>query len=105
MVIEHKQDLAHIRAMIPEMRRVKSIHFVGIGGAGMSGIAEVLLNEGYAISGSDISQNAVTDRLQSKGATIFIGHDQTNVENASVVVVSTAIDKGNPELVAAKASP
>ncbi|MFA0474020.1 UDP-N-acetylmuramate--L-alanine ligase [Vibrio breoganii] len=103
MVIEHKQDLAHIRAMIPEMRRVKSIHFVGIGGAGMSGIAEVLLNEGYAISGSDISQNAVTDRLQSKGATIFIGHDQTNVENASVVVVSTAIDQGNPELVAAKA--
>ncbi|MFA0698573.1 Mur ligase domain-containing protein, partial [Vibrio sp. 10N.222.49.C9] len=53
--------------------------------------------------GSDISQNAVTDRLQSKGATIFIGHDQTNVENASVVVVSTAIDQGNPELVAAKA--
>lgn len=103
MVIEHIQDLAQIRAIIPEMRRVKSIHFVGVGGAGMSGIAEVLLNEGYAISGSDISQNAVTERLSNKGATIFIGHHEDNVKQASVVVVSTAIDSSNPELVAAKA--
>lgn len=102
MVIEHKQNLAQIRAMIPEMRRVQRIHFVGIGGAGMSGIAEVLLNEGYAISGSDIAQNAVTERLTEKGATIFIGHSEANIEGASVVVVSTAINRENPELKAAQ---
>lgn len=72
MTIKHTQDLAQIRAMVPEMRRVKAIHFIGIGGAGMSGIAEVLLNEGYQISGSDLAANAVTDRLADKGATIFI---------------------------------
>ncbi|MGX9416975.1 UDP-N-acetylmuramate--L-alanine ligase [Vibrio sp. RC27] len=102
MIIKHTQDLAQIRAMVPEMRRVKCIHFVGIGGAGMSGIAEVLLNEGYQISGSDIARNAVTDSLEEKGATIFIGHRSSNVELASVVVVSTAIAQDNPELVAAK---
>jgi UDP-N-acetylmuramate--alanine ligase len=84
------------------MRRVKCIHFVGIGGAGMSGIAEVLLNEGYQITGSDIAENAVTARLTQKGATIFIGHEASNIDLASVVVVSTAIDPENPELVAAK---
>lgn len=99
---EHKQDLAQIRALIPEMRRVKCIHFVGIGGAGMSGIAEVLLNEGYQISGSDLAENAVTQSLVAKGATVFIGHQESNVEQASVVVVSTAIDPENPELVAAR---
>jgi UDP-N-acetylmuramate--alanine ligase len=102
MTIKHTQDLAQIRAMVPEMRRVKSIHFVGIGGAGMSGIAEVLLNEGYDISGSDIANNPVTERLETKGATIFIGHQESNVERASVVVVSTAINSDNPELVAAR---
>jgi UDP-N-acetylmuramate--alanine ligase len=102
MTIKHTQDLAQIRAMVPEMRRVKSIHFVGIGGAGMSGIAEVLLNEGYDISGSDIANNPITERLASKGATIFIGHQESNVERASVVVVSTAINSDNPELVAAR---
>ncbi|MDN3699510.1 UDP-N-acetylmuramate--L-alanine ligase [Vibrio cortegadensis] len=102
MTIEHTQNLAQIRAMVPEMRRVKSIHFVGIGGAGMSGIAEVLLNEGYQITGSDLSENPVTERLTSKGATVFFGHQASNVESASVVVVSTAINEENPELVAAR---
>ncbi|GLQ73884.1 UDP-N-acetylmuramate--L-alanine ligase [Vibrio penaeicida] len=102
MTIEHNQDISQIRAMVPEMRRVKSIHFVGIGGAGMSGIAEVLLNEGYHISGSDLAENPVTERLSGKGATIYFGHDAGNVEKASVVVVSTAIQQDNPELVAAK---
>jgi UDP-N-acetylmuramate--alanine ligase len=87
---------------VPEMRRVKRIHFVGIGGAGMGGIAEVLLNEGYQISGSDIGENQVVKRLLGLGATIAIGHASKNVEDASVIVVSTAIDHNNPEIVAAK---
>ncbi len=103
MTIEHTQNLSQIRAVIPEMRRVKSIHFVGIGGAGMSGIAEVLLNEGYQISGSDLNANAVTERLKEKGAIIYLGHQADNISQASVVVVSTAIHQDNPELVAAKA--
>ena len=89
-------------AQVPEMRRVKRIHFVGIGGAGMGGIAEVLLNEGYQISGSDIGENQVVKRLKSLGATIVIGHQAENVTQASVIVVSTAINEDNPELIAAK---
>lgn len=104
MTVQHTQNLAQIRAMVPEMRRVKCIHFIGIGGAGMSGIAEVLLNEGYQISGSDIAENAVTQRLAEKGATIFIGHAEQNVAKASVVVVSTAINENNPEIKAARAA-
>lgn len=87
---------------VPEMRRVKCIHFVGIGGAGMGGIAEVLLNEGYTITGSDIAQNQVVSRLTSLGAKITIGHKAENVKEASVIVVSTAIDPTNPELVEAQ---
>lgn len=102
MTIKHKQDLAQIRAMVPEMRRVKCIHFIGIGGAGMSGIAEVLLNEGYTITGSDIAENAVTQGLVKKGAEVFIGHQSSNVAKASVVVVSTAINEENPEIIAAR---
>ena len=86
---------------VPEMRRIKHIHFVGIGGAGMGGIAEVLLNEGYAISGSDRQANGMTQRLQNLGATIFFGHLASNVELANVVVVSSAIDHTNPEINAA----
>jgi UDP-N-acetylmuramate--alanine ligase len=86
---------------VPEMRRIKHIHFVGIGGAGMGGIAEVLLNEGYAISGSDRQTNGMTDRLQSLGATIYLGHLASNIERANVVVVSSAIDHSNPEISAA----
>lgn len=86
---------------IPEMRRINSIHFVGIGGAGMCGIAEVLYNQGYQITGSDIKDSAVTKRLTSLGMTIFIGHDAKNVADADVIVVSSAIDKSNPEIQAA----
>lgn len=88
---------------IPEMRRIRRIHFVGIGGVGMCGIAEVLLNQGYEISGSDIKLSPVTERLASQGAQIFIGHQESNVQGAHVVVVSTAVTEENPELVAARA--
>ena len=80
------------------------IHFVGIGGIGMSGIAEVLLNLGYTVQGSDASENANVARLRAKGATVFIGHDALHVANAEVVVVSTAIRRDNPELAAARAA-
>ena len=83
---------------IPEMRRIGVIHFVGIGGAGMCGIAEVLANQGYTVTGSDIKESAVTRRLQSLGVTVFIGHDSKNIQNADVLVVSSAIDKTNPEI-------
>lgn len=86
---------------VPEMRRIKHIHFIGIGGAGMGGIAEVLLNEGYQISGSDKQANGMTQRLQDLGATIYFGHLASNIENANVVVVSSAIDLSNPEISAA----
>ena len=91
-----------IRDIIPEMRRVKQIHFIGIGGAGMCGIAEILLNEGYHISGSDIAESAVTQRLACAGAKVFIGHKAENITGASVVVISSAIRDDNPEVVAAK---
>jgi UDP-N-acetylmuramate--alanine ligase len=83
---------------IPEMRRIKRIHFIGIGGVGMCGIAEVLLNQGYQISGSDLRQSAVTQHLINMGAEVFLGHQSENVDNVDVVVVSTAIDKNNPEI-------
>ena len=73
----------------PGMRRIQRIHFVGIGGSGMSGIAEVLLNQGYQISGSDISINPSIRRLEAAGAEIFLGHSKSNVENADVVVKSS----------------
>ena len=95
-------DKAPKRYAIPEMRRIKQIHFVGIGGAGMCGIAEVLLNQGYVISGSDIRASEVTERLISKGASVFIGHQESNISGANVVVVSTAVSVDNPEVVAAK---
>ncbi|WP_250500015.1 UDP-N-acetylmuramate--L-alanine ligase [Caballeronia sp. GAWG1-5s-s] len=81
---------------------VKHIHFVGIGGAGMSGIAEVLLNLGYQVSGSDLSKNAVTERLKALGARVEIGHNEQNIEGANAVVVSTAVRPDNPEVLAAR---
>jgi len=87
---------------VPEMRRIKRIHFIGIGGAGMSGIAEVLLNQGYEISGSDLRESAVTRRLATKQAIIFIGHSESNVEGADVVVNSSAVDDHNPEMIGAR---
>ena len=77
---------------------VGPIHFVGIGGIGMSGIAEVLLNHGYSVQGSDLKATKITDRLASMGAQIFEGQRAKNLENAAVVVISSAIKKGNPEL-------
>ena len=75
------------------MRRIQRIHFVGIGGAGMGGIAEVLLTQGYAVQGSDLKTNAVTARLERQGARILIGHQASNVEDVDVVVVSSAINR------------
>ena len=80
------------------------IHFVGIGGAGMSGIAEVLLNLGYKVSGSDIAESSTTKRLRECGAEIHIGHDAKNVTSAEAVVISTAVTGDNPEVLAARAA-
>ena len=84
--------------------KIKNIHFVGIGGSGMSGIAEVLLNLGYTVSGSDLGTNAATQRLEELGATVTLGHSAGNVTNADAVVTSTAVQADNPEVVAARAS-
>ncbi|MEH6365925.1 MULTISPECIES: UDP-N-acetylmuramate--L-alanine ligase [Pseudomonas] len=83
------------------MRRIRNIHFVGIGGAGMCGIAEVLLNLGYQVSGSDLKASAVTDRLEKFGAKIFIGHQADNSAHADVLVVSSAVNTANPEVASA----
>lgn len=96
-----KTDLATSRGE-PGMRRIRQIHFVGIGGVGMGGIAEVLLNLGYAISGSDLHDNAVTMRLREQGAKITLGHTAENIVDADVVVTSTAVKKDNPEVIAAQ---
>ncbi len=80
------------------MRRVRQVHFLGIGGSGMSGIAEVLLNLGYAVSGTDLKASPATQRLQAMGATVFFGHAADNAVGADVIVVSTAVKVGNPEL-------
>jgi UDP-N-acetylmuramate--alanine ligase len=82
--------------------KIKNIHFVGIGGSGMSGIAEVLLNLGYHVSGSDIGSNSATRRLANLGARVHLGHDENNVVGADVVVTSTAVKLDNPEVLAAR---
>ncbi|NIA55386.1 UDP-N-acetylmuramate--L-alanine ligase [Massilia sp. TW-1] len=84
--------------------KIKHIHFVGIGGSGMSGIAEVLLNLGYKVSGSDLASNAASQRLQSLGADVRIGHAAENIAGADAVVTSTAVNGANPEVVAARAA-
>jgi len=83
--------------------KVKNIHFVGIGGSGMSGIAEVLLNLGYTVSGSDLGSNAATERLAQLGACVTRGHQASNVQDADAVVTSTAVKPDNPEVLAARA--
>jgi UDP-N-acetylmuramate--alanine ligase len=83
--------------------KVKHVHFVGIGGAGMSGIAEVMLNLGFEISGSDISESTATMRLKNQGIKVHIGHDEANVSGANAVVTSTAVRPDNPEVAAARA--
>ena len=87
---------------VPEMRRIRNIHFVGIGGAGMCGIAEVLLNQGYVVSGSDMRESEVTRRLADLGAKIFIGHHEENIKDVDVLVSSTAVSPDNPELDSAR---
>lgn len=87
--------------MTDRMRRINTIHFVGIGGVGMGGIAEVLINLGYAVQGSDLRPGTVTERLAGLGARIFIGHDAAQVSEADVVVVSSAVADDNVEVVAA----
>jgi UDP-N-acetylmuramate--alanine ligase len=84
--------------------RSHRIHFVGIGGAGMSGLAEVLLNMGYPVSGSDLKASEITHRLVERGGRVFVGHAASNVEGAQVVVYSTAVRADNPELLAARAA-
>jgi len=84
------------------MRKIQRVHFVGIGGVGMCGIAEVLLNLGYKVSGSDVKENAAIKRLLKQGASVFIGQKASNVKDVEVVVVSTAISADNVEVVAAK---
>ncbi|MFT5708498.1 MAG: UDP-N-acetylmuramate--alanine ligase [Oceanospirillaceae bacterium] len=100
--ISKAPTLAEANYDVPEMRRIKRIHFVGIGGVGMCGIAEVLCNQGYKISGSDIKRSATTLRLQELGVKVFIGHQDNNVANVDVVVTSTAVDETNPEIIAAR---
>ncbi len=90
--------------MNAQFRRIRRIHFVGIGGSGMGGIAEVLLNLGYEVQGSDLKSSAVTERLSSLGAKISIGHSAGNITSADVVVISSAVSPQNPELIAAKSA-
>jgi UDP-N-acetylmuramate--alanine ligase len=84
-------------------KRAQKIHFVGIGGSGMSGIAEVLINLGHKVSGSDLKSSAVTDRLEDLGARVIIGHSEQNVEGVDVVVISSAVSRENPEVRSAEA--
>jgi UDP-N-acetylmuramate--alanine ligase len=84
------------------MRRIHCVHFVGIGGSGMSGIAEVMLSLGYAVQGSDLKRNKQTRRLENQGAKVFIGHAADNIRDADAVVVSSAVDETNPEVAAAR---
>ncbi len=83
-------------------RRIKQVHFVGIGGSGMGGIAEVMVNLGYKVCGSDIQQNLITRKLSNLGATVFDKHAASNVDGADVVVLSSAVKENNPEVVAAR---
>ena len=87
---------------LPEMRRIRRIHMIGIAGAGMSGIAEVLVNLGYEVAGSDLLASAVTQRLAQRGIEVFIGHAEKNIGRADVVVSSSAVDEENPEVIAAR---
>jgi len=84
------------------MRRIRRVHFVGIGGVGMNGIAEVLVNQGFDVSGSDLRESRATRRLKGLGASVFIGHSEKNIEGVDVLVVSTAVPEDNPEVVAAR---
>ena len=88
---------------VPGMRRIARIHFVGIGGAGMCGIAEVLCNQGYRVSGSDASNSPTLARLRDAGVEVYVGHAAAQVEGADVVVSSSAVHEDNVEIAAARA--
>jgi len=104
MLIRPSQQSAQQALAYATMPRIKRIHMLGIGGSGMAGIAEVLLNLGYQVSGSDLKDSAATRRLQQLGARIAFGHSADQVEGATVVVVSTAVKEDNPEVIAARAA-
>ena len=84
------------------MRRIRRVHFVGVGGAGMNGIAEVLVNQGFEVSGSDLQESRATRHLRKLGVKVFIGHDAMQVDGVDVLVVSTAVPESNPEILAAR---
>ena len=98
-----RTPVAERRRMNDRMGRIQRVHMVGVGGSGMGGIAEVLLNLGYEVQGSDLKANAVTERLARLGATIFIGHSAEHLHEADVVVVSSAVSRANPEVASALA--
>ena len=98
----HRGKSARARGPLTMLGRTRRIHFVGVGGIGMSGIAELLANLGYEVSGSDMRRSSVTDRLETLGVTVYTGHDALHVGNADVVVVSSAIADSNPEVVEAR---
>lgn len=98
----NKSELKQRRRSAQAMGRMRRLHFVGIGGAGMNGIAQVMLNLGYLISGSDLKQNAATRRLAEQGAQIFTGHRPENVSGCDAVVISSAVKGDNPEVIAAR---
>lgn len=97
-------DATRARLAVQPMRRVSSVHLVGIGGAGMAGIARVLLNLGYQVTGSDLKHSREVESLCDQGARIVIGHAKANIANADVVVISTAVASDNPEVMAARAA-
>jgi len=86
------------------MRRIRRVHFVGVGGAGMNGIAEVVAGQGFEVSGCDIRQSRTTHHLEKLGQKIYTGHDAKHIEGADVLVVSTAVPNDNPEVMAARAA-
>ncbi len=96
------KPLKKIHILIPKMRNIKHIHFIGIGGVGMGGIAEILVNEGYKISGSDLSSNFIIKKLSKIGVIIYLNHCSENILNANVIVISSAIPNNNPEIIAAR---
>ena len=85
-----------------DLSRYRNIHCIGIGGIGLSAIAEILISRGYSVSGSDMKESEVTDRLKASGAEIFIGHRAENVEKADLIVYSAAIAEENPEIIRAR---
>jgi UDP-N-acetylmuramate--alanine ligase len=102
-VVDTLKTMTHLEGNgDPLMRRIRRIHFVGIGGVGMGGIAEVMVNLGYEVTGSDLQENAVTRRLSEHGAIIYLGHEAKNVQASDVVVTSTAVKQDNPEVIEAQ---